>query len=213
MRSARLWLTLTLLALTPVLAGCIVFKAPPKGKQIDADTVRVKFTVCASSSEAGSTCPDLGNVDDTANEEFNVVLLGFRVPIGTGLPDEIKPVSSDIPGVLRRTKQYGRVLNDEAPTPRGFEWVGYRSAPRLTPEQSAARFKVDMGLPPGFGASSFRFRPVVGYFAPDAEHPADSPIVCGLSLFDRDVDDDGDRTCIDSPTPDETATHISVPID
>jgi len=215
MSGARVGLPLTLLALTPILAGCIVFKAPPKGKQVDADTVRVAFTVCASGNDAGTTCPDLGNVDDTAeDEEPNVVLLGFRVPVGTRLPDEIKPVTSDIPGVLRRADQYGGVLNDEAPTPRGFEWIGYRSGPRLTPEESQARFRVDMGLPPSFRGNRFRFRPVVGYFNPSDERPANRPIVCGEALFDRDVSDEGgDRACIDSPSPDETAAHISVPID
>lgn len=213
MSAARLGLALSALLLVSALAGCVVFKAPPKGKQVDEDTVRVTFTVCASSADPGSTCPDLGNENDEAREGPNVLLLGFRVPIGSRLPDKLRPVRSDASGVLRRTSQYGGVLNDEAPTPVGFEWVGYRSAPKLTEEQVEAQFRVEIGLPRGFQEGRFRVRPVVGYFKPSDERPADSPIVCGEALFQREIGDDGERICIDSPTPDETATHISIPID
>jgi hypothetical protein len=213
MTGARLKLTLVALAAVPVLAGCVVFKSPPKGKQVDRDTVRVTFTVCASSTDQGSSCPDLGNSGDDADDfEANVLLLGFRVPIGSRLPDKLRPVTSDVPGVVRRSRQYGRVLNDEAPTPVGFKWIGYRSPVKVTSEQDEAKFKVDIGLPRNFRGSRFRFRPVVGYFQPDGDHPADSPIVCGEALFDRVNDDDGDRTCIDSPTPDEAAAHLSIPL-
>ena len=213
MSAARLGLGLSALFIVPALAGCVVFKAPPEGQQVDAYTVRLTFTICASSSDAGSTCPDLGNENDEAEEGPNVVLLGFRVPIDSRLPDEIRPVSSDVSGKLRRTAQYGHVLNEEAPTPVGFEWIGYRSPPEVTPQQSAAKFKVDIDLPPGFRGHRFRVRPVVGFFQPDTEHPADSPIVCGDALFERVNDDDGERDCIDSPSPDVSATHIPIPID
>lgn len=214
--AARLSLPLGVLALAASLFGCVTFKVPPKGKQVDSDTVRLTFTICASSDDVGSSCPDLGNSGDDADDgRVNVILLGIRAPSGSRLPDRLRPVRSDVPGSLRRDAQYEGVLNDEAPTPVGFKWIGYRSRPRETNEQDEAKFRVAIGLPRDFNGRRFRVRPVVGYFEPDDDYPAASPIVCGPALYTRRDDDadGGDRTCIDSPTPDESATHIAIPVD
>ena len=201
------------LALVPVLAGCVVFKAPPKAKQVDGDTVRLTFTICASSPDAGS-CPDTGNSESDADEdEVNIVLIGIRAPLGSKLPRKLTPVRSDVRGSLARNRQFGRVLNDEAPTPVGFNWFGYRSRPRTTDPEDEAKFRVDIGLPDGFDDRRFKLRPTVGFFQPSAQRPADSPIICGEALFDRAIGAEGERACIDSPGPDEVATHIAVPID
>src|SRR5688572_12587271 len=137
MSGARLRFALIALAMAPVLTGCVVFKGTPRGKQIDENKVRVTFTICASGGPS-SSCPDLGNEGDDADDGDHVVLLGLRVPDGSRVPDELRPVRSDVPGVLRRARQYGSVLNDEAPTPVGFKWIGYRSAPKLAEDGDAA---------------------------------------------------------------------------
>jgi len=188
----------------------VVFKVEPKAKQVGPDTVRVKLRICASGVDTG-TCPDTGNSENDANDdESNVVLLGMRVPEGSDLPRNV--VGDQLE--FRRSRQFGGVLNDEAPTPIDFEWIGYRSSPVVTRREDAATVKLEIGLPQGFRARRFKFRPTVGYFTPDPEHPADSPIVCGEALFDRDVSDEGGaRTCIDSPTPDETAKHLVLTLD
>ena len=188
------------------LTGCVVFKVEPKAKQVKTETVRVKLKICASSPDAG-TCPDEGNSEEDADEnEVNVVLIGLRVPEGSGLQRHPR---SDVLE-LHRSGQFARVLNDEAPTPVGFEWAGYRSDAVETDPEDTAKVAIDVRLPDGFSGPRFRYRPTVGYFQPDAENPADSPIVCGAGLFDREIGDDGDRTCIDSPTPDATAEHLAL---
>jgi hypothetical protein len=203
------------LAAVPLLGGCVVFKAPPKLKQTDERTVRVSFTICASYDDDDSTCQDEGNSQSSAqNGDTSVVLMGFRVPEGTRMPREISPTVTEVRGTLRRNRQYGRVLNDEAPTPAGFRWIGYRSGPETTNREDIGRFKIDIRLPRDFSERRFRVRPVVGFYAPDPpEHPADAAVVCGPALFDRVDDDDGDRACIDSPSPDEVARHLSVRVD
>ena len=189
-------------------AGCVVFKVEPKAAQVGPDTVRIKLKICASSPDDG-TCPDEGNSSEDADpNETNVVLIGLRAPEGAATPRRV--VGNQLE--LRRSRQFSRVLNDEAPTPVGFVWTGYRSSPVETDPEDVANVVIDVGIPDGFGGTRFKYRPTVGFFQPDDEHPADSPIVCGEALFDRDIGDDGERACIDSPTPDETAKHLSVPI-
>jgi hypothetical protein len=187
----------------------VVFKVDPEAKQVGPEAVQVKLKICASSPNTG-TCPDLGNSGNDANDdETNVVLLGLRAPEGSELPRKIVGKQLE----FRRSKQFGGVLNDEAPTPVGFDWTGYRSSPVVTNPEDTAKIKIGIGLPAGFDKPRFRYRPTVGYFTPSDERPADSPIVCGEALFDRDIGDGGARTCIDSPTPDETAAHLALALD
>jgi len=197
-------------ALALGIGGCVVFKVEPKAKQVGPDTVRVKLKICASGTDTG-TCPDTGNSENDANDdETNVVLLGMRVPEGSDLPRNV--VGSQLE--LRKSRQFGRVLNDEAPTPVGFEWTGYRSSPVVTSAEDTAEIRIEISLPDGFDGRRFKYRPTVGYFTPDPDHAADLPVVCGEALFDRDVSDEGGaRTCIDSPSPDETTEHLVLALD
>ena len=130
--NARVRFAIVAALFIPLLSGCVVFKGAPKGKQINADTVRITFTVCASGG-TGSTCPDNGNAGEDADQDGpNGLLLGFRLPEGSHAPKEFSPVAGDYSGTVRRSRQYSRVLNDEAPTPVGFKWFGYRSPARFT---------------------------------------------------------------------------------
>jgi len=195
------------LALALGMSGCVVFKVEPKAKQLDSETVRLKLKICASSPNAG-TCPNLGNSDEDADEdETNVVLIGLRLPEGSTVPRNVAGDELE----LSRSRQLAKVLNDEAPTPVGFEWAAYRSSAVITNPEDSAGIAFTVKLPEGFTGRRFKYRPTVGFFQPDDEHPEDSPIVCGPALFDRDVDDEGgERACIDSPTPDETADHLTL---
>jgi hypothetical protein len=215
MSGSRRRLLAVALVAAPLLSGCVVFKAPPKLEQTDERTVRVSFSICASYDDDDSTCRDEGNSGSSAqNGDTSVVLMGFRVPEGTRMPREISPRVSEVLGVLKRSRQYGRVLDDEAPTPVGFRWIGYRSGPETTNREDIGRFKIDIKLPRDFSERRFRVRPVVGFYAPDPpDHPAGAAIVCGPALFDRVDDDDGDRACIDSPSPDDAARHLSVRVE
>ena len=149
------------------LGGCVVFKVEPKAKQVGPDTVRVKLKICASGVDTG-TCPDLGNADNDANDdETQVVLLGMRVPEGSDLPRDV--VGDQLE--LRKSKQFGRVLNNEAPTPSGVEWFGYRSAPVVASREDTAEIKIEISLPDGYDKRRFKYRPTVGYFTPATSTP------------------------------------------
>lgn len=209
MRKRGLATAIAALAATLGLGGCVVFKVEPKAAQTGPDTVRIKLKICASSPNDG-TCPDTGNSSEDADEdETNVVLLGLRAPEGSSAPRKISGNQLE----FRRSGQFSRVLNDEAPTPVGFVWTGYRSSPVETDPEDVANVVIDVQIPTSFGGKRFKYRPTVGFFQPHDERPVDSPIVCGEALFDRETGDDGERACIDSPTPDETAKHLSVAID
>jgi hypothetical protein len=181
---------------------------------VSRKAVVVEFSICASGPEDGS-CPDRGNSDQDADSDpdENQLLLAFRVPKGSELPAEITPVTSDVPGSLTRDGSYKRRLTAEAPTPRRFKWVGYRSEVVTTNPEDVATFRVRIRLPDGFEGQRFKVRPVVGAFSPTTNVPAGSPIVCGPALYDRDLDsEDGDRVCIDSPDPPTVETSIKIPV-
>jgi hypothetical protein len=197
-----------------MLSACVVFVAPPTGEQVSERAVRIEFSVCASGPEDG-TCPDRGNSNDDADpDEQNELLLAFRVPRGTRAPEAITPVTSPVAGELEPNRSYKRRLTAQAPTPDGYKWAAYRSNVVTTDPEDVASFRVRFRLPRDFNRSNFKVRPVVGFFQPDAEHPAGTPIRCGPALYDRDIDPEhGERACIDSPDPATVEKSIKIPID
>jgi hypothetical protein len=194
------------------LSGCVVFISTPTGEKVSRKAVRVAFSICVSGQEDGS-CPDQGNSGSTADDgRENQLLLAFRVPKGSKLPDRIEPTTAPVEGELTPDGSYRRRLTQEAPTPDGFKWAAYRSEVVTADQEDVASFSVRIRLPDGFRGRKFKVRPVVGYFQPNDEVPAGSPIVCGDALYARDDDDNGDRVCIDSPDVPTVGTHIKIPV-
>jgi hypothetical protein len=95
------------------LSGCVVFKGNVKVKQVgDKPKVEVKFKICNSDGEdaAEPRCPNLGNSDSDGDQgnfaEGEAVLLGFRVPRGTDLPERIRSLTSGVEGAFEPLAQY-----------------------------------------------------------------------------------------------------------
>jgi hypothetical protein len=205
-----------------VLTGCVVFRGPVKVKQIgDKPKVQVRFTICNSDDDPdpGYRCPDLGNSDDAGNETgvtfSERVLLAFRVPKGTKVPRTIRPVGGNAEGRFVPDRAYGAVLDDEAPTGRRYAWKGYVSTPVYDPGSpndpyrfDLGRFKVKMKVPARIVGKTFKVRPVVGWLVPE-----EGDIVCGAALYDRAIDGNGERICIDSPSPSTVRKSVKVKIE
>jgi hypothetical protein len=183
--------------LAVVFSGCVVFKTPVTGDQISKRKVEVKFKVCESdvSGEAG-TCPKTGNSGEGASDDPGRVLIGFRVPKGTGAPPLIRS-SDGFPISLKRVISYKRELNRKAPKHDNFKYFGYRSDVLTGSGDSGggeATFKVKFKIPRGYDAHNFKVRPVIG--AQGLE--LDAPVNCGPDAFA--VKTGANSICIDSPS-------------
>ncbi len=124
-----------MVAATVVLSGCVVFLGPVTSSQQDViGKLRLTFTICASGFNDGDDpdpenedhpgCPDQGLRDSDANNDTVQVLLGFRVPAGTGTPDTLTtdPVPSPPAGgptSFARSPSYAADLQRHLPAPRG----------------------------------------------------------------------------------------------
>ncbi len=226
---------IALLLLTLVLSGCVVIIGPVTSAQQDViGKVRVSFRICASGVDDGPQppppdetedhpgCPDGGN-NGTAGNDTVQVLLAFRVPAGTGVPDTIttdpepSPPAGG-PGTFARNAGYASELQTLVPAPAGFEWVGYISTPYVHSngdDDVPAQFSdisVDFDLPRaangGPFAGPFSVRPVVGFRG--GEVPATQRVSCGDSAFGGGGPFGGGTACIDSPSSMVTATSIAV---
>src|SRR5687767_5533804 len=171
------------LLLGTALSGCVVFQGPVRVKQVgDKPKVQVNFKICNSDDDEGTPpCPDLGNSGAEGNEanfsQGEEVLLGFRVPRGTKLPDQIRSRTNGVEGAFTRLATYKRQLNDIAPRPDGYKWFGYSASPRDDVERGndderfdLAAFKVRMRVPESVVGKRFKVRPVVGWYD-DADTP------------------------------------------
>jgi hypothetical protein len=222
------------LAASALLAGCIVFQAPPTASQQDLiGKVRTSFMICLSArnddtppgSDTGNEpdhpgCPDGGNDNNTLSSPSDgQALLGFRVPAGAAVPDSFQSTAGESV-TLSRSPSYERQLEELVPPPAGQHWVGYISgvyhhdAGADDEPAKRASFTVDFGLPPGSQGGEpfrgpFRIRPVVGGRSVDPTDSADSsrPVSCGDQVFGGGT---SGTDCIDSPDEATTATNIEV---
>jgi hypothetical protein len=186
--------------LAVILSGCLVFKTPVTGERVGKKKVEVKFKVCESdvAGEAGR-CPKTGNSGEGSDEESGRVLIGFRVPKGTGAPPQIRS-SDGFPIVLKKVISYKRQLNAKAPKHNNEKWYGYRSDPVVGSGDTGggeATFKVKFKIPKGYDRRNFKVRPVIGVQAQDL----DAPVACGPDVFDGRNHTGANSQCIDSPSP------------
>jgi hypothetical protein len=182
-----------------ILSGCVVFKTPVTGERVSKKKVEVKFKVCESdvSGEAGR-CPKTGNSGEGTDAEPGRVLIGFRVPKGTGAPPQIRS-SDGFPIVLKKVISYKRQLNAKAPKHNNEKWYGYRSDVQMGSGDTGggeATFRVKFKIPKGYGKRNFKVRPVLGVQAQALE----SPVACGPDVFDGDMTG-ANSQCIDAPAP------------
>ena len=187
---------LGLVGAAAMLSGCVVFKTPVTGEQISKKKVEVKFKVCESdlSDEAGK-CPKTGNSGQGTSEDSGRVLIGFRVPKGTGAPPLIRS-SDGFPISLKRIVSYKRELNRKAPKHENQKYFGYRSDALVGSGDSGggeATFKVKFKIPRGYDRHNFKVRPVIGVQGLDL----DAPVNCGPDAFAAKTG--ANSICIDSP--------------
>ena len=187
-----------LMGAAAMLTGCVVFKTPVTGERISKKKVEVKFKVCESdvAGEAGR-CPMRGNSGEGSDEDPGRLLIGFRVPKGTGAPPEIRS-SDGYPISLKRVISYKRQLNGKAPTRNNQKWFGYRSDTQMGSGETGggeATFKVKFRIPRDYGRNNFTVRPVIGVQGLDLG----APVQCGPSVFAAKTG--ANSLCIDSPSP------------
>jgi hypothetical protein len=206
-----------------VFGGCVVFQGPVTVKQVgNQPKVAVKFKVCNSDGDAAEPdCPKQGNSgsdgDPGGSSLGEAVLLGFRVPRGTGLPKRIRSLTPGVSGSFKRLPQYTAQLNDIAPHGPRYRWFGYSASPfddvqqgNDSPRHDLARFKVLMDVPARIVGKRFKVRPVVGWYD-DAE--LEDGLDCGPDPFAYYSDgNNGSTICIDSPTPAQTRKSVKTKI-
>jgi hypothetical protein len=226
----RILLAGSVLAAAVALSGCVVFKGPITGSQLDLiGKARVLFTICASGDPADGSpqthpgCEDTGNSGDISDGGDYQVFLGFRVPAGTRGPATFANASGEAL-TFRPSPTYTQQLTSLVPPPPGFEWLGYISDP-FTHDPGAdgdpakeSSFAVDFDLPPQPAgtpfAGPFKIRPVVGGREADPMDPAsyNRPVSCGDNVFGgMGGPFSPSVNCIDSPSEADTATNIEIP--
>ena len=202
--------TLSVLALLAVvLSGCVSIKSQTAFQRLPG-FVTLRLDVCVSDRDRSTyaTCdpsdPDR-NTEETDNgfdgdgaSGRGQLLVGFRVPVGTGAPATF--ASTDGRGSFTRNAGYTALLNANFAPPAGFRWEGYSSTDvPFDPDQEqdrAARLEPEFTLPAGAGGAPFtgpfRWRAVVGFrqTGAGAANPGD-PIVCntvaGTVCFDSPI--------------------------
>jgi hypothetical protein len=217
-RCRRLLLAAAAALLMLTLGGCLAFEGATTATTQPLGPVVVRTAVCGSDAKAPATrgCADDGNSNTDADEIIPEggfpmqVLLGYRVPAGTGAPAAFTAELL----TFTRNPTYASELQRHAPAAAGSEWVGYASnAFNYDPRNSAQdiRFVAEVPFelprsPDGapFGGP-FRYRPVVGVrFV--GNDPA-SPVRCGANLF---AIDPLNGVCVDSPSPNAVASSLTV---
>jgi len=212
-----------------VLGGCVSIQSISSEQQDIVGKVRLTLTVCASGAddvpdppEDHPGCFDRGNSGLAADGSPAQLLLGLRVPVGTGAPETIATTPAPAPPasgtiVLRRSPSYEAELQAAAPPAAGLVWIGYLSDPYVfddgadgVPAQSA-QVAVDLALPLTGDGGPFigplAVRPVVGSRLNNASFPASGPVKCGTNAFQ--ISSAGNGVCIDSPTSAQITTSFN----
>lgn len=225
----RLGALVALVLSAMVLGGCVSIQSVSSEQQDIVGKLRLTLTVCASAADDGPGdgedhpgCLDKGNSNLAADGSPAQLLLGLRVPMGTGVPDTISTTPAPAPPAsgtitLRRSSSYEAELQAAAPAAAGSLWVGYLSDPYVfddgangVPAQSS-QVVVDLTLPPTADGGPFvgplALRPVVGSRLVNASLPAGRPVDCGTNAFRPSSA--GNGICIDSPTAVQVATNFN----
>ena len=154
--------TLAVLALLAVVvSGCVSIKSQSASQRLPG-FVTLRLDLCVSDRD-GSTYADCDPGRNTAEGDNGLdgdegsgrgqLLVGFRVPVGTGSPSSF--VSSDGSATFTRSASYAAALQARFAAPAGFRWEGYSSTelpfdPTL-PDDRTTRLEPEFVLPPGRG--------------------------------------------------------------
>ena len=203
-------------ALAVILSGCVAIKSETASQRAPgAVTLTLEICVNDENGTRYQTCKpanraatgalgytaegDNGSdyVTDPATTAFGQMLVGFRVPDGTGAPASFQDEKGRL--TFNSSPGYAAALTAEYVPIAGFKWVGYLSSgfsfDGTTADNFTFKINPEFVLPqaPNGGPfpGPFRWRAVVGSrFIDNAGGlPADRPIECPL----------GNVGCFDSP--------------
>lgn len=203
-RLRRLSALFVFAGLAAVLSGCVSIKSQSATQRLPGFvTLRVEVCVSDRNSSTYTTCvpgintaeSDNGQDGDAAGGGRGQLLVGFRVPAGTGAPANF--VTTDGSLSFARSASYTNALNASFPAAAGFRWDGYLStdAP-FDPANVGDRSTVlapEFALPAGVNgapfASQFAWRAVIGMrqTGPGAANPSDAVLcnpLAGTVCFD-----------------------------
>jgi hypothetical protein len=190
--------------LAVVLSGCVSIKRQSAVQRLPG-FVTLRLDICASDRDRSTyancdpgrnTAEDDNGLDGDSRAGRGQLLVGFRVPSGTGAPASF--VSADGSATFTRNASYVAQLDGRFPPPAGLRWEGYSSTelpfdPTL-PDDRETRIEPEFVLPPGADGAPFegpfRWRAVVGFRPTGAGAAgASDPIVCdelpgGIECFD-----------------------------
>jgi hypothetical protein len=188
-----------------LLTGCrLVFKTPPTGEQIDRKPkVAVELTICV---EPEADCPEGEGSEPTSSDEGRV-LIAFRVPKGSELPDEFSSTSGEAVNEVAHNA-YSRQLNKKAPRRANYRWFGFRSdevIPYTPGAQQEATFRVRIRIPDELRVTPFKVLPVVGH------EFGTGRVRCGSSVFSSEGGPETNSLCISDP-PEDRMKNIKVEI-
>jgi hypothetical protein len=180
-----------------LLSGCVVIAAQSSQQLNTIGAVRLSTTICFSGQPG---CPDKGNTKVDARGGGYQVLLGYRLPADTSLPQMFNSVAGQ-PMSFSRDNSYGAELERLMPAGQGQRWVGYRSggfgaapsSPSFTVDPAFALRQSDTGKP---FEGPFSYRVVSGARSTPQGNP-NAPVNCG---FNPAGNPESATTCVDSPS-------------
>jgi hypothetical protein len=193
--------------LAALLSGCVVITNQASQQLNTIGAVRLTTTACFSQQPE---CTSRGNSDTAANHGGFQVLLGYRLPEATTVPQAFNSIAGQ-PLSFGRDLSYAAELERLAPAGPGRKWVGYRtgalaaapSSPTFTVSPSFSLRQGPDGEPfPG----PFSYRVVSGARVVPSNHNA--PVDCGADLRGNDANK---TTCVDSPPISELETDLQQP--
>jgi hypothetical protein len=206
-RAAKPLLIATALGLATMLSGCVTIVSQSSQQLNTIGAVRLITTVCFSQQ---SGCPDRGNTDTQATSGGFQVMIAYRVPEDTTVPQAFSATGGQQLS-FNRDLSYGAELERLLPTGTDQKWVGYRTA-GLGAAPSSPTFTVGPTFTLRQGpegepfAGPFAYRTVSG--ARVTPNNANAPVDCGSNPAGNNSNK---TTCVDSPVISDLSTDLQQP--
>jgi hemolysin type calcium-binding protein len=206
-RAAKPLLIATALGLATALSGCVTIVSQSSQQLNTIGAVRLITTVCFSQQ---SGCPDRGNSDTAAKSGGFQVLVGYRIPEATTVPQAFNSTGGQ-QLAFNRDPSYGAELERLAPTGSDQKWVGYRTAglgatPSSPTFTVGPTFTLKQGPDGAPFAGPFAYRTVSG--ARVTPNNPNAPVDCGSDLRGNDP---SKTTCVDSPAISDLGSNLQQP--
>ncbi len=211
----RVGVSVALLLSAVLLGGCVAFTSFTSEQADIVGKLRLTLGICKvdlasffGQDHPGCDIPTNGG-ETLVNDGHAQVLLGFRVPVGTGAASSASGTTNAAPSDVinfERSAEYEAELTRLLPPAAGKMWIGYLSddysyaggADGTPARQASSVVEFELPRPQDGGpfVGPLQMRPVVGARAVTAEQSANRPVSCGSSPFQ--VTDES-TICVDNP--------------